>query len=216
MDSKSIQIEDIRKDYRLYELHESSVHHDPISQFKQWFEEALTAQVNEVNAMTLATVDDKSMPDARIVLLKNVDTEGFRFFTNYNSSKAQQLIHNSSIALVFFWPELERQIRIRGAVQRLSFEEADRYFRSRPKGSQLGAWASPQSETIADRTTLQYKYDELAVEYADSEIPTPKHWGGFLVSPNEVEFWQGRTSRLHDRILYKHLGGHWKISRLAP
>ncbi len=212
-----MNLEDIRSEYRLNELHEEQVLNDPIKQFQKWFEEALHSKVTEPNAMTLATVDPKGQPDARIVLLKQVNEKGFSFFTNYRSRKGQQLAHTDQVALVFFWPELERQVRIKGKVEKLSFEESDAYFRKRPKGSQIGALASPQSETIADRRVLQSAFDDLAMEYAEAEVPTPAHWGGYLVRPHQVEFWQGRPSRLHDRLLFKsEAGSKWTIERLAP
>lgn len=192
---------------------------DPILFFNKWFQEALHAQVLEPNAMTLATVDANGFPKARIVLLKGVDARGFVFYTNYLSAKGRELAASGRAALVFFWPELERQVRIEGSVSQVSSTESDAYFHSRPLGSQLGAWASPQSEVIESRETLEQYFQRTEQAYTNREIPRPEHWGGYLVSPFAVEFWQGRRSRMHDRIRFIHPvkeGEPWQKQRLAP
>jgi pyridoxamine 5'-phosphate oxidase len=210
-------IADIRKDYRLKAFSEKEAAKDPIAQFTQWWQEALASQMDEVNAMTLATASPQGIPDARIVLLKDYDTRGFVFFTNYGSAKGQQLAANPHASLVFFWKELERQVRVRGFVEKASAEESDQYYNSRPKGSRIGAWASPQSKVIDNREWLDQedqKYKEL---FTTKPIVRPSHWGGYRVRPVQIEFWQGRSSRLHDRLLYTlQEGGSWKIERLAP
>jgi pyridoxamine 5'-phosphate oxidase len=210
-------IADIRKDYKLKAFTEKEALQDPIAQFTGWWKEALAAEIDEINAMTLATASPQGIPDARIVLLKDYDTRGFVFFTNYTSSKGQQLEANPHASLVFFWKELERQVRIRGTVERVSAEDSDQYYNSRPEGSRIGAWASPQSQVIANREWLDLedqKYKEL---FTTKPIVRPPHWGGYRIKPVEIEFWQGRSSRLHDRLLYTlQEGGSWKIERLAP
>jgi pyridoxamine 5'-phosphate oxidase len=210
-------IADIRKDYRLKAFGEKEAAKSAIDQFTEWWKEAIAAEIDEVNAMTLATASPQGIPDARIVLLKDYDTRGFVFFTNYTSSKGQQLEANPHASLVFFWKELERQVRIRGAVERVSGEDSDQYYNSRPEGSRIGAWASPQSQVIANREWLDLedqKYKEL---FTTKPIVRPPHWGGYRIKPVEIEFWQGRSSRLHDRLLYTLLEGEsWKIERLAP
>lgn len=209
-------IADIRKDYIQKMLSETDVLANPIEQFKVWFEEALLGDVEEVNAMCLATVDANHHPHARIVLLKSVDERGFSFFTNYQSHKGEQLATNNHVALVFFWKELERQVRIEGTVQKLSVEESDAYFLSRPKESRVGAWASPQSKVVDSREALENLYAEKLNHFSDKEVIRPPHWGGFLVTPANIEFWQGRESRMHDRIFYSNRNDQWKIERLAP
>lgn len=210
------KIADIRKDYKLRTLNEEDVTADAIEQFTRWWSEAIFSEIEEVNAMTLATATKDGTPHARIVLLKSYDENGFVFFTNYNSNKGQQLTDNPKAALVFFWKELERQVRIEGTVKKLPEKNSDEYFYSRPAGSRIGAWASPQSSVIANRDVIELsakKYDAAFKE----EIPRPPHWGGYVVSAVSIEFWQGRSSRLHDRIRYtKQSGGAWKIERLAP
>lgn len=212
----NLRLENIREEYKQSELHEDRVKSDPIEQFNHWFGEALLAKVPEVNAMTLATADSKGFPNARIVLLKHASEDGFSFFTNYVSEKGEELAKNPQVALVFFWPQLERQVRIMGQVEKLSVQESSIYFHSRPVGSQLGAWASPQSKEIVSREYLQERLGELELEYADKEVPKPPYWGGYLVKPFRIEFWQGRPNRLHDRIQYKLKDNHWVIARLAP
>lgn len=209
-------IADIRKDYKLQTLLETDVATDPIVQFGKWWDEAINSAIDEVNAMTLATVDKNNIPSARIVLLKGYDKNGFVFFTNYQSHKGQQLQQNPHACLVFFWKELERQIRITGTVEKISEEESDAYFTSRPAGSRIGAWASPQSSVIANRTVIEKKSKELEQQYGDNNIPRPPHWGGYIVKPTQIEFWQGRPSRLHDRIQYSLQKDRWVIERLAP
>lgn len=210
-------IADIRTDYRQRSLSESDVQASPILQFEKWWDEAVSAQIEEVNAMTLATASADGIPAARIVLLKGFDERGFRFFTNYESFKGKQLAENPKACLVFFWKELERQVRITGLVEKATVAESDAYFSSRPEGSRLGAWTSPQSQVIPGREWLEAKEAQLKKEYAGKEITRPAHWGGYIVKPVIIEFWQGRSSRLHDRIQYT-LGekGEWQIERLAP
>jgi len=211
------KIADIRKDYRLRTLSENEVAGDPMGQFEKWWQEAIHSDIEEVNAMTLATATADGMPDARIVLLKGFDPTGFTFFTNYDSSKGQQLLENPRATLVFFWKELERQVRISGLVSQTSATTSDEYFNSRPEGSRLGAWASPQSEVIESREWLEENEKKLGAEFMDKTITRPPHWGGYVLKPVRVEFWQGRPSRLHDRICYSLLpSGQWKIQRLAP
>lgn len=210
-------IADLRKDYSLEGLSKNEVDPNPFIQFKKWFEQALAAQLPEPNAMTLATATPDGKPSARMVLLKDFDERGFVFFTNYNSRKGQELTANPQAALVFWWAELERQVRILGLVERVSEAESDYYFESRPANSRLGAWASEQSEVIPSREFLEQRMQELQIKYENQEIPRPPYWGGFRVIPNEIEFWQGRSSRLHDRLLYTSLeDGNWQIERLSP
>ena len=209
-------IADIRKDYKLQSLTESDVAATPIEQFTTWWNEAINSHIDEVNAMTLATASPDGKPDARIVLLKGYDEKGFVFFTNYQSRKGQEMAANPFATLVFFWKELERQVRIEGSVTKINAADSDAYFQSRPSGSRVGAWASPQSKIIENRTLLEQNVQQLLVQYADGHIPRPEHWGGYLVAPTQVEFWQGRSSRLHDRIRYRLQNANWMIERLAP
>ncbi len=210
-------IADLRRDYALASLDLSDVVPDPIEQFRAWFAQATAAAVPEPNAMTLATVQADGTPDARIVLLKGVDARGFTFFTDYRSQKGQDLETHAQAALVFFWPELERQVRIRGAVSRLLPEESDAYYRTRPRGSRIGAWASVQSSVLADRAALEAKVRDMDSRFpGDASPPLPPHWGGYLVTPAAIEFWQGRRSRLHDRIRYRCADSAWVIERLSP
>lgn len=210
-------IASLREDYQKDTLEINEVAQNPIEQFTIWFNEALNSNELEPNAMTLATATKDGIPSARIVLLKGVHDENFTFYTNYNSKKGQELIDNPNAALVFNWLSMQRQIRIQGSVKKISRSESEAYFQSRPKGSQIGAWASPQSQVINDRDILEDKKTALETEYQNTEIlPCPPHWGGFLVEPKVIEFWQGRSSRLHDRICYTKLGNDWKIERLAP
>lgn len=210
-------IADLRKDYQLQSLSEKDVSEDCMQQFKKWWEEAIHAQIDEANAMTLATASADGLPSARIVLLKGVSENGFTFFTNYNSYKAQHLSENPRACLVFFWKELERQIRITGLVDKVSAQESDEYFNRRPLGSRIGAWASPQSSVIQSREWLETAQHNFERKFSDNQPSRPQHWGGYLVRPITVEFWQGRSSRLHDRIQYSLLeNGNWKIERLAP
>lgn len=208
---------DLRRNYALESLLESDVAPNPFVQFDKWFNEALQAQVPEPNAMTLATATAEGRPSARTVLLKGFDEAGFVFFTNYESRKGRELSANPQAALLFVWLELERQILIEGLVEKIPAAESEAYFISRPRGSQLGAWASPQSRVIASREVLEQNLLDLEQQYRDAAVlPTPEHWGGYRVSPNTFEFWQGRESRLHDRIRYTKSGLDWQIERLAP
>lgn len=213
----STPIADIRKEYKLQTLSEKDIHKDPFAQFEKWWQEAIHSGVEEPNAMTLATASADAMPDARIVLLKGFDNRGFTFFTNYRSAKGQQLLENPRASLVFFWKELERQVRISGLVSLAPEAVSDEYFKSRPEGSRIGAWASPQSETIESREWLEEKEKEYREEWAGRPIERPEYWGGYTVKPISIEFWQGRPSRLHDRFRYSlQSNGSWKIERLAP
>lgn len=200
----------------LQQLDEKDVLPDPIEQFKIWFNEAHESKVEEVNAMTLATIDANHKPHARIVLLKGVDEQGFTFFTNYNSHKSNNLSNSHYAALVFFWKELERQVRIEGLAYRLTDLENDEYFLSRPMESRIGAWASPQSTIIPNREVLEANFEEQKKHFEGKEVVRPPHWGGFRVMPTAIEFWQGRPNRLHDRVLYQKENNHWVINRLAP
>ncbi len=209
-------ISDLRKEYTLNGLDTADVSPEPIAQFRQWFEAALGAGVPEPNAMHVSTVGSDGRPDGRIVLLKDVSDEGFVFYTNYESRKGRDLIERPFATLTFFYPELERQVRIEGHVERVSAAESDAYFGSRPRGSQIGAWVSNQSRVIADRAVLEARQRELEAQFANQPVPRPPHWGGFRVVPDAVEFWQGRPSRLHDRIRYRKAKKNWLIERLSP
>jgi pyridoxamine 5'-phosphate oxidase len=210
-------IADIRTDYQLASLDESVVGSDPISFFQRWFEEAVAAAVVEVNAMTLATVDAQSRPHARIVLLKGLEEGGFVFYTNYNSDKGKDIAATQHAALVFFWPELQRQVRVEGVVKKVAAEVSDAYFGSRPAGSRIGAWASPQSTEISDRSVIEANEQTFLQRFPGEQIPRPDHWGGYVVVPNRIEFWQGRSSRLHDRIGFELTASNfWRKFRLAP
>lgn len=210
-------IKGLRNDFESLHLDKKKVDNNPITQFEHWMENALEAKVPEPNAMTLATVNKKGQPDARIVLLRSVDKNGFSFFTNYKSAKGKEISENRKVCLNFFWADLARQVRILGTTEKLSAKASDDYFQSRPRESQIGAWASEQSKKIENRQVLEKKFVELEKKFLDRKIPRPPHWGGFLVKPVTIEFWQGRSNRLHDRILYeKGSSGKWKISRLSP
>jgi pyridoxamine 5'-phosphate oxidase len=211
-----MSIADLRREYQLRGLSESEVDPDPVAQFRRWFDGALAAGVAEPNAMVLATATPDGRPSARVVLLKGVDERGFAFFTNYLSRKGRELASNPHAALTFFWPELERQVRVEGTVAPVSPEESDAYFRSRPPDSQLGAWASPQSEVVGGREMLERRLAELRERFAGGDVPRPPHWGGYRLQPQAIEFWQGRADRLHDRLCYTRAGSAWRIGRLAP
>jgi pyridoxamine 5'-phosphate oxidase len=209
-------IADIRRDYSLHSLNESDVASNPVEQFMRWWNDALASEIIEVNAMTLATSTKEGKPSARIVLLKGFDEKGFVFFTNYESKKGKALDENPQAALIFFWKEIERQIRIEGVTEKISVAESDAYFFSRPEGSRIGAWASPQSKIIKNREVLEENAARFLDEFKNS-IPRPPYWGGYRVMPELIEFWQGRSNRLHDRIQYTKIhNGSWKVDRLAP
>ena len=212
-------LENLRQDYRLDQLDEADLAASPIQQFKAWFEEAEACEhILEPNAMTLATASAEGIPSARIVLLKGLDEEGFRFYTNYQSAKGQMIAENPYVSLVFFWVALQRQVRIDGTAFRLSEAESTAYFQKRPKGSQVGAWVSPQSQVIPSREALEHNAEQLEQTFAQQEVlPKPINWGGYVVKPYQIEFWQGRSSRLHDRLRYRLTEEYtWELERLAP
>ena len=209
-------IADLRREYALASLDERDVPPDPVAMFSRWFADAQAADVAEPNAMTLATASADGAPSARMVLLKGVDDGGFVFFTDYRSRKAAELDANPRAALVFHWVELERQVRIAGSVARVAREETEAYFRTRPLGSRLGAWASEQSSVISGRAVLDARLRDVETRFPGEDVPVPPHWGGYRLAPGSVEFWQGRASRLHDRIRYVRRGGAWAIERLSP
>lgn len=210
-------IASLRKEYSKAALDTRAVSQDPINQFTKWFDEAINAKVPEPNAMNLATVNENGRPASRIVLLKGIEDNKFVFYTNHQSRKGKELDANPACALTFFWPELERQVRIEGVASRTDEKRAEKYFQSRPRGSQLGAWASPQSTLISDRSLLEERVKKLEEKFKGQDIlPKPNQWGGYVIDPLMIEFWQGRPSRLHDRILYTKDDGMWKINRLAP
>ena len=206
----------IRQDYQLQSLMETDVTSNPLEQFNKWWSDAVKSKLEEVNAMTLATASADAIPSARIVLLKGITEKGFVFFTNYESHKGKELAENPNACLVFFWKELERQVRITGTVEKVAAAESDEYFNSRPEGSRIGAWASPQSNVIASREIIEDNTEKYKQQFAGGNITRPPHWGGYIVKPTVMEFWQGRPNRLHDRIQYQLKDGSWNIERLAP
>ena len=207
----------LRSEYSKSSMDVNDVNKNPFSQFEHWFKEAVDSKVPEPNAMSLATISESGNPSSRIVLLKGVENGQFVFFTNYQSQKGKELDKNPACALTFFWPELERQIRIEGVAERIDTKASEVYFQSRPRASQVGAWASPQSTLINNRQILEDRVKEIEKRFQGKEIlPKPNQWGGFGITPHEIEFWQGRPSRLHDRIVYTLIDGAWKINRLAP
>ncbi|CAN5677724.1 MAG: pyridoxamine 5'-phosphate oxidase [Rubrobacter sp.] len=209
-------VADLRKEYTRAGLTESDVASDPVEQFRRWFDEALEADLHEPNAFVLATATRDGLPSARVVLLKGLDERGFVFYTNYEGRKGRELEENPRAALLFYWGELERQVRVEGTVSRTSEEESDAYYASRPRGSRLGAWASEQSRVVEGREFLEDRIGDLEAEYEGREVPRPAFWGGYRVEPEAVEFWQGRENRLHDRIVYRREDGGWKTERLQP
>lgn len=211
-----LTIAHLRREYALASLDIRDVDPDPIVQFQRWFDDAIRAEILEPNAMTLATSSPDGMPSARIVLLKGVDAGGFVFFTDYRSRKGEDLAANPRGALVFFWKEIERQVRVSGDVRRAPRQLSEAYFRTRPEGSRIGAWASIQSAVIPDRTWLERETAAVSERYAGTDIPLPEHWGGYHLMPNEVEFWQGRENRLHDRLRYTREASGWRLERLSP
>jgi len=211
---KSIQ--NLRREYKLNKLSEDSVHKNPIKQFEKWFKDILKLNLIGPNAMVLSTCDEKANPSTRVVLLKELSEKGFTFFTNYKSVKAKCLSKNSASSLLFFWPELERQVRIEGKIKKISKTESQKYFDTRPIESRLAAWASEQSSVIPDRDYLEKRFQKFKEQFKGKKIPMPKDWGGFILVPEYFEFWQGRENRLHDRICYKRQKEKWKTFRLAP
>lgn len=209
-------ISDIRNDYKLKQLDKTHVQQSPITQLENWVHDAVEASLYEPTAMTLSTVSSLGKPSSRVVLLKGIVPAGLVFFTNYNSRKGKELLQNPLGAINFFWPELERQVRIEGRIEKVSEKESNEYFQSRPRESQLGAMSSPQSEIIESREVLEKNIENLTKEYEGKPITKPVHWGGYILIPDYFEFWQGRSSRLHDRIIYVQEGADWKIKRLAP
>ncbi len=212
------KIADLRKEYTMNGLTEHEMADQPLAQFRQWFEAALDAGIPEPNAMHLSTVGENNRPSSRIVLIKELEDNGIVFYTNYHGRKGRDLAINPFASLTFFWPELERQVRIEGKVEKVSDEESDAYFASRPRGSQIGAWVSHQSEYLPTREILDEKQDAYEAQFADGPVPRPPHWGGYRLVPDRVEFWQGRPSRLHDRVVYAldETDGNWSIGRLSP
>jgi pyridoxamine 5'-phosphate oxidase len=205
----------LRKEYTFAGLRRRDLHHDPLQQFNLWFEFAVESGLPEVNAMTLATVDSEGQPSSRIVLLKAVDQRGFSFYTNYESRKGRELAENPQASVTFFWPGLEREVCVRGACSKLSREESEIYYKSRPLGSRLGAWVSKQSSSIPNREYLEDRLAEVIAKFGD-EPPIPPYWGGYVLKPATIDFWQGRPNRLHDRFLYTRTGEAWKLERLSP
>lgn len=209
-------IRKLRSDYSQMELNEAHVNKDPFIQFETWLKEALEAEIIEPHAVTLSTASKAGKPASRIVLLREVNSKGFIFYTNYNSEKGKQIAENNNAALNFFWPQIERQVCIEGTLEKVSTTVSDSYFQSRPRESKIGAWVSEQSSIIKNRDILEEKFIQLSAKYPGEEVPRPPHWGGYLLKPTAIEFWQGRPSRLHDRIQYVLSGNSWLIQRLSP
>jgi len=209
-------LKNIRTDYIRWSLTEADLNDNPILLFQSWLKKAIKEDVIEPNAMQLSTINEDGFPNSRIVLLRDVSPKGFKFYTNYHSEKGRDIAHHSKVGLCFFWPEIQRQVRITGLAERTSGKDSDDYFASRPKASQIGAWASAQSDELETREELERNYEKYAKQFGDKEITRPPHWGGYLVVPEVIEFWQGRASRLHDRFKYTKTGSAWKINRLFP
>jgi pyridoxamine 5'-phosphate oxidase len=209
-------VSDLRREYLGDPLCKEAVKDDPIEQFELWFQQALETDLTDANAMTLATVSPERIPSARTVLLKGIDEDGFQFYTNYESRKGRDLTSNQNVSLCFRWSELERQVRIQGRAEKMSRKDSATYFKKRPRPSQLSAWASAQSREIKSRKALEENFETMKKRFADREVPLPDFWGGYVVRPVQIEFWEGRPNRLHDRILYKRENNSWKITRLAP
>lgn len=216
MEDLRLYINTLRHDFSKQTLDESQVDKSPFLQFEKWFKEAVDAHVNEPNAMTVATASKSGKPAARILLLRNFNENGFVFYTNYDSRKGEEIDANPDCALLFFWPELERQVRIEGKLIKQTAAESDLYFNTRPRTSKLGAWTSPQSKVVKNRKELDELYEQMSQRFPSEDVPRPPHWGGYVLQPDSIEFWQGRPSRMHDRILYTLDNGNWKIERLAP
>lgn len=208
-------IGNIRIDYMLKKLNEEDVQNEPMKQFDVWWNEAVESKITEVNAMTVSTVSPEGYPSSRIVLLKDFSEEGFTFFTNYDSRKGHQIEANNRVSIVFFWKELQRQVNIEGYAEKIDAEKSDEYFQMRPYGSRIGAWSSPQSQIIESRNVLEQNEENFKNQYPEF-VPRPAHWGGYIIKPERVEFWQGRSSRLHDRIVYVLVDSQWKTFRVAP
>ncbi|MDQ3048297.1 MAG: pyridoxamine 5'-phosphate oxidase [Bacteroidota bacterium] len=215
MDDLRAYINNLRHDFSKEALDEKDVDPNPFVQFEKWFKEAVEAKVNEPNAMSLSTVSEAGKPSSRILLLRNYNDQGFVFYSNYTSRKGTELLDNPNGSLLFFWPELERQVRIEGVLKKQAEEDSDLYFNSRPRESKLGAWTSSQSKIIESRKVLDEEYKKYSEKFPE-DVPRPSHWGGYILNPLSVEFWQGRPSRLHDRILFSRAGENWSVNRLAP